>query len=80
MQYSTRNIPYACFVVVEEENIILSTAQMMSLSNVKLLTCVEVVFEKTMGKKKKRKDHGNKAWKLGVNKLVVFYCRTSESL
>lgn len=55
MQYSTRNIPYACFVVVEEENIILSTAQMMSLSNVKLLTCVEVVFEKTMGKKKKKK-------------------------
>lgn len=48
MQYSTRNIPYACFVVIEEENIILSTAQMMSLSNVKLLTCVEVVFEKTM--------------------------------
>lgn len=54
MQYSTRNIPYACFVVVEEENIILSTAQMMSLSNVKLLTCVEVVFEKTMGKKKEK--------------------------
>ena len=47
MQYSTRNIPHACFAVIEEENIILSTAQMMSFSNVKLLTCVDMMFENT---------------------------------
>ena len=71
MQYSTRNIPHACFVVIEEENIILSTAQMIVFVNAKLLTCVEMVFENTMETKL-----GN----LGLITLVVFYCRTSESL
>lgn len=31
MQCFTRNIPHACFVIGEEENITLSTIQMMPL-------------------------------------------------